>query len=139
MSEEFAAPSTSTGIDLNTLSGSLLVFDVLSIEPHVPTVHTLPGEKTPAIRATVFVIDGPAAGDEYVDALIFPKVLQSQLRASVGRKVLGRLGKGIPKPGKSAAWELAPATADDTMKAVAWSNSRGTGTPTTSTASEAPF
>jgi hypothetical protein len=137
MTEEFAQPSTSQGIDLQKLMGSLLVVEVVSVEDHVPTVHTPVGEKSPAVKANVFVIDGTYKGEEAFGALIFPKVLQSQLSSNVGKKVLGRLGRGVAKPGKSAAWELAPATPDDIAAAQAWSAARRTNTfasaPATST------
>lgn len=117
MNDDFAAPSSSSGIDLGSLKGALLIVEVLGVEDHVPTVHTQAGEKSPAVRATVSVVDGARKGDEYVDVLLFPKVLQSQLKTNVGRKVLGRLTQGLPKPGKNAAWELAPATPDDVQAA----------------------
>jgi hypothetical protein len=44
---------------------------------------------------------------------VFPKVLASQLRSSVGGKVIGRLGQGIAKPGQSAPWTLNAATDAD--------------------------
>ncbi|KQP24315.1 hypothetical protein [Aeromicrobium sp. Leaf272] len=47
-------------------------------------------------------------------------MLQSQLRGSVGQKVLGRLGQGNAKPGQSAPWLLNEATADDVAKAEQW-------------------
>lgn len=137
---EFAMPSSSSGIDLSSLKGSLLIVEVLSLEEHVPTVHTQAGEKSPAVRANVSVIDGPREGDEYVDVLIFPKVLQSQLKTNVGKKVLGRLGQGLPKPGKNAAWELAAATPQDIAAAQAWSAQRTmtSAAPASSTATAQP-
>lgn len=117
----FATPSApSGGIDFKNYNGSLLLIDVLAVEAHVPTVHTKPGEQSPAVRANVAVIDGPGAGEKFDDTLIFPKILQSQTKAHVGEKVLGRLGQGVAKPGQSAPWQLAEATAADIAKAEAW-------------------
>lgn len=138
MTEEFAQPSMSTGIDLATISGSLLVVEVLSVEDHVPTVHTIAGEKSPAVKANVYVIDGAKQGEEFPGALLFPKVLQSQLKTNVGKKVLGRLRQGEKKPGKNAPWELAPATPDDVAAAQRWNATRGM-TSARSAAAEAPF
>lgn len=123
MTEQFAAPSAPGGdpLDLNAMLGALLVVDVTEVVEHVQTVNTLPGEKTPAVRGTVHVLDGALAGTTREDALIFPRVLQSQLRGNVGRKVLGRLRKGAAKPGKNAPWELAPATEADYAAATRWS------------------
>lgn len=117
----FAAPSApSGGIDFKDLNGALLLVDVLGVEEHVPTVHTKPGEKSPAVRADVAVLDGTQAGTRYDDTLIFPKILQSQTKTHVGEKVLGRLGQGVAKPGQSAPWQLIEATAEDIAKAEAY-------------------
>lgn len=115
---QFAAPaSPSEGMDFNELQGSLLLIKVVYLEEHVPNVNTKPGEKSPAIRADVTVLDGPLAGKEYADALIFPRVMQGQLRSRIGQLVLGRLTKGEAQPGKNAPWKLDPATAQDTQVA----------------------
>lgn len=117
----FAKPSApSGGIDFKTLNGALLVVDVLSVEEHVPTVHTRPGEKSPAVKADVYVLDGANAGEEFVDTLIFPKILQSQLSRNVGQKVIGRLTQGTAKPGQSAPWMLAEATDTDNAAGETW-------------------
>lgn len=121
MTDDFVQPSSATGVEWATLKGSLLAFEVLSVEDHVPTVHTVAGEKSPAVKANVYVIDGPTAGEDHYGVLVFPKVLQGQLSGAVGRKVLGRLGQRPATPGKNAAWELASATAEDMAAARAWS------------------
>lgn len=137
MTDQFADPATpSSGMDLNEYSGSLLLFQVLGVEPHVPTVHTKPGEQSPAVRANVTALDGPAAGRLYEDTLIFPKILQSQLKSRVGQMVLGRLGRGVAKPGQSAPWMLNPATEQD--KAIANAHMRQAAAPRVQSA-EAPF
>jgi hypothetical protein len=123
MSIPFADPAApSSGISYAELQGSLLLVKVIYVEDHIPTVHTKPGEKNSAVRADVTVLDGPAAGQEYLDALIFPKVLQGQLKSRVGQYVLGRLGQGVAKPGQSAPWMLEPATDEDKRKAEAHLN-----------------
>jgi len=135
----FATPAQpSEGLDLQGLRGSLLLLKVLFLEDHIPTVHTKPGEKSPAIRADVTVLDGPQAGKEYPDTLIFPKVLQSQLRSRIGQLVLGRLGQGQAKPGQTAPWKLDPATHADEQAAESWLRNK---TPAMSqpASSEPPF
>lgn len=102
MTDEFRDPATPTGLDYNTLKGALLLFTVHAVETDINTSYGL----TDAVRADIAVLDGEHKGDEYEDALIFPKVLQSQLRSSVGSMVLGRLGQGNAKPGQSAPWTL---------------------------------
>lgn len=106
---EFADPSVGTGINYQELLGALLVVDVTEV---VQGVNTTFGPSDP-IRATVTVIDGDQAAAVYVDTLIFPKVLQSQLRSNVGKRVLGRLGQGTPKAGQSPPWTLEKATDAD--------------------------
>ncbi len=54
--------------------------------------------------------------------LIFPRVLQSQLRAYIGtgKGALGRLGKGVAKAGQSAPWQLDTPTDADKATARAY-------------------
>lgn len=121
MSEGFSNPAPpSEGVDFATLLGSLLVVEVLGVEAHVQTIHTKPGEQSPAVRANIIVLDGEHADEDYSDTLIFPKVLQSQLRGSIGDKVLGRLGQGEKKPGKNPPWRLSDPTESDMAAATAW-------------------
>lgn len=111
MSENpFAAPAPATGgIDLKTLLGALLIVEPLSVETGIQTSYG----PTDAVRANVHVVDGPTAGEVHDDTLIFPKVLQSQLKSRIGQKVLGRLGQGQAKPGQSAPWVINEATGQD--------------------------
>lgn len=129
MSSPFASPAQpGQGITYPDLQGNLLLIKVMSLEDHIPTVHTRPGEKNPAVRADVTVLDGPKAGEKYDDALIFPKVLQGQLKSRMGQLVLGRLGQGAAKPGQSAPWLLTPATPEDEKVAEEWMRSNQTPT-----------
>lgn len=116
MTDSFSGPATSTGIDYGEVNGALLLFDVLEVRP---TVTTTLGEKD-AVACNVAVLDGPHSGDTYDDALIFPRVLQSQLRSKVGGKVLGRLGQGVAKPGQNPPWQLAEPTDADRKVGLAW-------------------
>jgi hypothetical protein len=113
----FKAPAApGDGITWANHLGALLLVEVVAQEHGVSTVH---GPADP-VRANVAVIDGPGAGDTYEDTLIFPKLLISQTKGSVGQKVLGRLGQGNQKPGQSAPWLLQEASAEDIAKAEAW-------------------
>lgn len=132
-------PGTPGGnLDFEAMDGSLLLIDVVAIEPHIPTVHTQPGEKSPAIRADIYVLDGTLAGKEFVDSLVFPKILQSQLRRSVGQRILGRLGKGEKQPGKNPPWTLREATSGDYAAADRWVASRKNVTGATPPPSDEP-
>jgi len=109
-----AAPGSGDKLPLPDLLGSLLLFTVERIERGIVTEF---GE-TDATAGAVAVLDGSSKGETYADTLIFPRVLQSQLKGAVGGgMVLGRLGQGEKKPGKSAPWILADPTDDD--KAIA--------------------
>lgn len=102
MTDEFSNPASAEGIKWTDIKGSLVLFKVNSIEHAIPTVH---GESD-AVSATVTVLDGDQEGAVYTDTLVFPKVLQSQLKGNVGGMVLGRLGQGEAKKGQSAPWKL---------------------------------
>lgn len=117
MSTTWEDPAPSAALSYEELQGSLLMVEVIGHEDHIPTVHTQPGEKNPAVRVNLTVLDGTHVGDEYENALVFPKVLIGQLRPRVGKTVLGRLGKGEAKPGKNPPWRLLPAT--DTDRSIA--------------------
>jgi hypothetical protein len=112
----FNDPSNSDFLPLNDLLGSLLLLTVHEETDEINTVH---GPQT-AIRADVVVLDGKQAGDKFEDALIFPRILKSQLRRSAGgQMVVGRLNQGAKKPGQNAPWTLDAAT--DADKALAQS------------------
>jgi hypothetical protein len=132
----FADPASPSGIDYAELKGSLLLFDVTGLEDHIPTSVTKPGEKSPAVRVNMTILDGAQAGTRVEDSLVFPKVLQGQLRSRVGQLVLGRLTQGQAKPGQSAPWKLDPATAEDKTKAEAYLAQPA---PATSANAEPPF
>ena len=114
--DEFAAPATASGIKWDEYKGALLLVDVHGLEQAIKTAF---GEND-AIRADIAVLDGANAGETYNDTLVFPKVLVSQLRPNVGKKVLGRLGQGQAKSGQSAPWKLDDATEADVAIAKAY-------------------
>jgi hypothetical protein len=137
---QFASPAVpSEGLDFNELYGSLLLIKVIYLEEHVPNVNSVPGEKSPAVRADVTVLDGSFAGKEYADALIFPRVMQGQLRSRVGQLVLGRLGKGEAKAGKTAPWKLDPASEADTRVAEEFMRRKSTPAVQSVSSSQPPF
>jgi hypothetical protein len=79
------------------------------------------------MRCDIHVLDGPKAGEEYMDSLVFPKILQAQLRRQIGMRVLGRLGKGEKQAGKNAPWTLVEATSGDYATAQRWVERRKRG------------
>jgi hypothetical protein len=98
--------------------GALLVIDV---QEHVPPMQTKVSEKPQdAIRADVFVIS-PAGtvAEEFRNTLLFPRMLVSRLRQSVGRKVLGVLTgqPNVKRDGKNVPYDLDDP--NDAMEAAA--------------------
>ncbi len=96
-------------LPLDDLKGSLLLF---TVHEQMGEMQTSFGVATP-IRADVAVLDGTLKGSVYADALIFPRVLQGNLRGAIGEMVIGRLGKGTAKAGQSAPWILEAASEAD--------------------------
>ena len=106
----FKDPSTGGDkLPLDDLKGSLLLF---SVHEQMAEMQTSFGVATP-IRSDVAVLDGAFKGQVFTDTLIFPRVLQGNLRGAIGEMVIGRLGKGTAKAGQSAPWVLDAATDAD--------------------------
>lgn len=107
-----SAPSSGDKLDLATVNGALLHIDVKEQKKGVETSF---GPADP-ILADVAVLDGEKKGEQYDDVLIFPRLLINQLSQVLegsDRVVVGRLGKGVAKPGKSAPWLLQTPTEAD--------------------------
>ena len=113
MSEIVSAPSPTGGIDWSAAKGSLIIAKPTEVERGIQTQYG----QTDAVRADVFILTGPTEADEYIDCLIFPKVLFNQLRSQLGKTVVGRLGQGAAKGNQSAPWLLEEATPEDIEKA----------------------
>lgn len=113
MSNQFVDPAEMTGIQWDDLEGSLLLVKPYDQEQGVKTHYGV----TNAVRANVTVLDGSQRGVEYPDVLVFPRVLQGQLRPRIGQMVVGRLIKGDAKSGQSAPWKLEKATPADIQTA----------------------
>lgn len=111
MTDQFDGPGSVSGIEWGDLNGRLLLITPHEVIPEFKTVHGT----GPTVRADLVVLDGPGAPQEYRDTLIFPKVLQGQVRSNAGsgRMNLGRLGLGEKKPGQSAPWMLGDPTETD--------------------------
>lgn len=110
-------PSPSEGIDWKENFGALLIIQPTAIETGIQTSYG----SADAVRANVWVVDGANAGEIHDDTLVFPKLLQSQLKSRINQVVLGRLGQGQGKPGQSAPWLLnEPAAQDIQTGMAAW-------------------
>jgi hypothetical protein len=110
-SDQFDNPGTATAIDLDELNGRLLLIKPSRVEVGISTVL---GNKDATV-CDVHVLDGTDPGQLFGEAFIWPKVLQAQLRSTVGsgRYCLGRLGQGVAKPGQNPPWKLADPSEDD--------------------------
>jgi hypothetical protein len=97
--------------------GDLLVVKVLGTEEGIVTdVGT-----SDAIRADVTIVkDDGSVGDEYLDTLLFGRVLYGQLKRKTGRTVLGVFTgePGVKRNGKNVAYTLDPASPEQTELAV---------------------
>lgn len=116
MSEFVSAAPPSGGITWSDHKGALLILEPLSYEEGINTAFGT----ADAVKANIWVLNGPDSADEFPEALVFPKLLASQLKSQIGNKVVGRVGQGVAKPGQSAPWILEPATPDDIAKAQAY-------------------
>lgn len=105
---EFATIDSS-GVDsgeriaLRDLENSVVV---MVPEEYVAAVETINGTSD-AVRVTIHDISGQKT---YADQLVFARVMVNGLKGRIGEKVLGVVGKGASKPGKSAPWVLNSAT-----------------------------
>jgi hypothetical protein len=113
MTDQFDAPAT--GAKITSFENCLLLITPTGTQEGVNTAFG-------AADATVVdlvVLDGPSAGQQHPGVLVFQKALQGQLRPKVGtgRMVLGRLGRGVAKPGQSAPWILGDPTEQDKQTA----------------------
>ena len=90
-------------IALRDLEGSVVV---MVPEEYVAAVETINGTSD-AVRVTIHDISGQKT---YADQLVFARVMVNGLKDKIGQQVLGVVGKGTSKPGKSAPWVLNSAT-----------------------------
>lgn len=134
MNEFVSAAPPSGGITWSDHKGNLLVIEPLSDEKGISTAF---GDAD-AVKANIYVLTGPDTSEDFPEALVFPKLLASQLRSQMGKKVVGRLSQGAAKPGQSAPWMLDPATEDDIEKAKAFLANR-TVTSASPAAATPPF
>lgn len=114
--DEFASGAPTSDFKISEVEGELVLITPLSVEEDIDTVHG----SADAIKANIVVLDEkkPAKSESHDGALIFQRVLQSQLGPFVGkRKVLGRIGRGVAKKGQDAPYVIEDPTEAD--KAVA--------------------
>ena len=90
-------------IALRDLEGSVVV---MVAKEYVAAIETANGTSD-AISVTIHDVSG---GRTYEQQLIFARVLVNGLKNKIGIPVLGVVGKGTAKAGKSSPWVLHSAT-----------------------------
>jgi hypothetical protein len=123
-----------SSLDLKQYDGVLLYIEVTGTD-HM-TTRFGPSD---CVKANIFPLDG--SGREEIGALIFPRVLQSQLKDSIGEVIVGTLGHGVAKDGQDPPWKLMPATPEQLAYATQFEQQRAAAkvnTPATTGAPSAP-
>jgi hypothetical protein len=70
-----------------------------------------------------------SAGDTFDEAWVFGRVIFGQLKRKVGRTFVGRIAKGQAQKGRSAPWQLDPASPDEVARVREFMRSRLTPPP----------
>jgi hypothetical protein len=112
----FDGPGSTTSIKWSDHEGQLVL-----IWPKVEKPFEYDGETKNVIEARVVVLDPPGGTPiEYGTTVIFPRVMQGQVRGNIGRNRpnLGRVGKGEAKPRQSPPWILVDPNENDKKLAV---------------------
>lgn len=127
----FDGPGSTTSIKFTDHEGQLAL-----IWARAEKQHTYDGETKDVIQGDVVILDPKNSGPiEYKNTMIFPRVMQGQVRGNVGtgKPNLGRIGKGEAKPRQTAPWVLLDPTEADKKMAVAYlqnPNAKPAPTPT---------
>jgi hypothetical protein len=133
----FDAPAPTSAIKWADHEGRLVL-----VWPHVVKQFVFEnGETGDVIEGRVIVLDAPGGTPvEYGNTVIFPKLLQGQVRGNIGknRPNLGRVGKGQAKPGKTAPWILLDPNENDKQLAVKFLTNNVATRPAESTSDTQP-
>lgn len=126
--EQFDQVVESTGefARVDALAGHLLILFPTGYVEHSPTRFSVPGKKSDAIVLDVVDLDdvdeNGNPGKLYRNSWWRGAQLIMSLRTRIGGKVLGRLGRGVPKNGMNPPWVIQDMSGDDALKerARAW-------------------
>jgi hypothetical protein len=112
MSDLFATPSDlpSGGLKIADLEGALVICKPEADEVEMSTDF---GDTT-ARPSQLLVVTGPLAADQWQDCLLFGAGLKAQAGAAArsGKPIVGVVGRGVAKPGRSAPWLFLDPTPD---------------------------
>jgi hypothetical protein len=111
--EEWGQVTDSSGdfARVDQLAGHLLIVFPIGYIDHHPTRFTQPGKKSDVVVCDLVDLDAQdeatgAVGKVYRNAWWRQSQLIVSLRPWIGKRVLGRLGKGISRNGMNAPWIL---------------------------------
>lgn len=102
-------PAASFEFGLADHVGTLAFFVVGGLHHNISTSF---GEKD-GVRCNIVFLDGPEAGNEFLDVLLFNTRPVARLRNVPGQIILARIGMGQSKGGGNAPVELYDATPED--------------------------
>lgn len=114
----FDGPGSTSSIKFSDHEGQLAL-----IWARTEKQHTYDGETKDVIQGDVVILNPPNGGPiEYKNTMIFPRVMQGQIRGNIGtnKPNLGRIGKGEAKPRQTAPWVLLDPNEEDKKMAVAY-------------------
>ncbi|MEV4837769.1 hypothetical protein AB0K05_24825 [Nonomuraea sp. NPDC049486] len=118
----FSQPAPSSDVKIADYVGHLILFYPRSIRAGVLTSN---GVADPIV-ADVVILTHPEGPKAEANVLIFQKVLIGSLKNSIGQDpVLGRLARGVAKPGQSAPYVLNEYDQNDAAYATQYLNSVG--------------
>lgn len=130
--EAFASPAAaSAGPKPADLQGQLCIFKPIEYRSSIETVNG-PAD---AISCDLINLD---TNTEHSDVLFFNIAIRNALRPLIGQRVLGRIQQGVAKPGKTAPWIIADASADAASIAKASSYAPGGATAAPTSPSTVP-
>lgn len=101
--DPFSSPTGGGGARVSDYLGCLMLVKPLEF---IAQMQTSIGSSD-TIRGDAYILDGPNPGEEVTDMLFFQQALRRDLdRTMRGSSpyLLGRLARGVAKPGKSAPW-----------------------------------
>lgn len=126
--EEYGRVVESTGeyARPEALNGHLVIVFPVGYHEHLQTRFSMPGKKSDALCCDIVDLDDKDAdglpGKVYRSSNLMQSQLIVGLRPFIGRKVLGRIGKGVSKTGMNAPWIITDMSTDPVAmeRAKAW-------------------
>lgn len=110
----------------DTLAGHLIIVFPVGYHEYLPTKFTVAGKKSDALCCDIVDLDDKDEAGQPGKVYRSSNLMQAQLivglRPFIGTKVLGRIGKGIPKNGMNPPWVITDmhGDAECLARAEAW-------------------